>query len=180
MKALIFSLLLISMANAANTWYNWKTTIAGTPNWLVITPSYKFPLWYGTTYHSGEGPYYSKNLFTSMTKADHYEEYGFLVNNTFAAAINFDIGTTGSEVYSYKLGINIDLLTLNPYRQVVYWSRPYGEYLANGAASQSTFVGGASQIDVGHAYLRYCETMTVGSTNLWSALDGTTAAYWNE
>lgn len=103
MKVLIFAIMILGMANATNTWYNWKTTLANTPNWLGITLSYKFPLWYGTTYHSGDGPYYSKKLFTDITKDDHYEEYGLLANSSFSAYVLFDLGTTGSEAYEVKL-----------------------------------------------------------------------------
>jgi hypothetical protein len=179
MKALICTAMILGLANATNTWYNWKTTVAGLPNWLAISVSYKFPLWYGTTYHSGEGPYYSKNLFTSIDKNMHYEELGFLVNSSFAATIQFDIGTPLSEIYEYKFKANAELLTINPFRQVVYWSRPEAEMINNGAASQNTYVAGAYQIDIGHFFLKYCEGVSTGATNLWEAIDGTTP-YWNQ
>lgn len=71
-------------------------------------------------------------------------------------------------------------MTVNPFRQIVWWSRPYGEFLANGVVSQDTYIGGAYQVDIGHVFLKYCETASTASTNLWSALDGSTTSYWAE
>lgn len=113
MRILLLSLLVLNMANATNTWYNWQTTVSNLPNWLAITLDYKFPFWYGTGYHSGDGPYYTTQIFKAMTSNDHYEEYGLIANLTFETSILIDIGASGSEAYELKTTFETEFLAFN-------------------------------------------------------------------
>lgn len=111
-----------------------------------------------------------------MNSNDHYEEYGFTANLTFEASILIDLGSSGSEAYELKITFETDVFAFN-IRQLVLWTRPLGEYLTNGVESQDTYIGAAYDLEIGDIYLKYCETASVGATNLWEGIDGTTT-YW--
>ena len=139
-------------------------------SWGTFVWAYTVPLEYQTTYYSGVGPYYSSAIFTAIDDTMHYEEYGFNFDFYATASIGMYFGDTASDSDYYYLSANAeaDVLSVTPYKQVVWFQRPLANLETNGSPNPHAWIGGAYDVEIGDAYVYYEENAYTGVGDLWS------------
>lgn len=112
---------------------------------------------YFTTYRAGEGPYYDKDasntpIYPALTAEEHYEEYGFEGQLYADVIFTTGIGSThtgANEGWLGSMGLNVDVFTIKPYRQTVWWTRFIGNLIDTGSFTAHAWVGGAYDLQFG-------------------------------
>lgn len=74
---------------------------------------------------------------------------------------------------------NADILTIKPYRQTIWWTRFLGHLIDTGSFVAHAWVGGAYDFEFGSAYISWCETASISSIELFSAL-ASNGPYWTQ
>lgn len=125
MKNIIASSLL-ALSASATTYWNTKSWVLDIGTWSSIQTAYNVNLKYYTTYEAGEGP---AGMFTwGIDNTQHYEAYGFTVDFRADLSFSFWFGadstteTTNSN-YIYVLTPTVDIFSITPYRQWVWWTK---------------------------------------------------------
>ncbi len=142
-----------------------------TESWGAMVYAYDVPFTYETTYYSGIGPYYSDNIFTSIDDTMHFEEYGFVFNFYATASIGIIFGdyTVNEDVYNLIVEAEADVLSITPYKQVMWFQRPVSNMQENGVSEIHAWVGGAYQVATGEAFVSYTENAYTGIGDLWNS-----------
>jgi hypothetical protein len=126
MRKFISSVIVSALLGGSQAvWYSGSSALVGggAGDMFNILFNYDVPMYVTTTYYSGNGPYYSSDIFTGIDSSDHYEEYGVLYSLSADASLDFVIGdsTDGSAYYYFSIAANADILDITPYKQVIWW-----------------------------------------------------------
>ena len=143
-------------------------------NGFYITTTWDIPFDYYTFYYAGVGPYHEDinviNLYSDLTAAQHFEEYGAAIELYGKITFDFIFGNVATPDYIFTVEGEADIFTIVPYKQILFFTR-IQDVVSQGTAFHG-WMGGAYSVDVGSAFMSYCESSYTGSSDLW------TGTYW--
>jgi len=109
-------------------------------------------------------------VYPELTDHFHYEEYGFDIKMPTFAYTSISFGATNSEFWEVSIIIGVNVFTLDPYRQTIWFSR----FLQNSAeyndSSFLVYIGAVYEFLIGKGGLLYCESAITNGNELFSWL----------
>ena len=160
---------------SATTFLGSPPASAGTNN-IDWTFDFELPLWYGTTYEAGLGPYDSDNIFGDIDEGMHFEEYGIEVEIEGEVTFFLEVGDPTLRAYTFMWALELELLDYEIYKQILWWSRAFADFVDSGFSTFEIhfWLGASYKLEFGEIYLSYEESAVTGGQNLLGfLLDGT-------